>query len=209
MRGIRLVAAVAIAVAAAVVGVRPASADDATVSITGTAVFTYSPSSRSIDVGDRVTWTNNTSATHTVTSDGAGPLDSGDISPSGTYSHTFQKAGTFAYHCQIHSNMHGTIIVSEATTTILTTTTVRPTTTTLRPTTTTARATTTTNTQTTETLALETTTSEETTTTAGQVALKTSKGGTNGAAVAILVLAIGAILGGGGYLLYRLRTGRF
>jgi plastocyanin len=33
--------------------------------------------------------------------------------PSGaTFSFTFTKAGTFAYHCSIHSSMHGTIVVS-------------------------------------------------------------------------------------------------
>ena len=30
------------------------------------------------------------------------------------YSHTFTTAGTFAYHCSIHTSMHGTVVVDPA-----------------------------------------------------------------------------------------------
>jgi plastocyanin len=30
---------------------------------------------------------------------------------SGTYARTFTAAGTINYHCQVHSRMHGTVIV--------------------------------------------------------------------------------------------------
>jgi plastocyanin len=29
-----------------------------------------------------------------------------------TFGHTFATAGTFAYHCKIHSTMHGTVVVT-------------------------------------------------------------------------------------------------
>jgi plastocyanin len=207
--------AAALALAAATFVVRPATADDSNVTIRNDATavpnpYSYSPATAYINLGDRVTWTNVSNVTHTVTSPAGTPLDSGNMSPGATYSHTFVKEGTFPYHCTIHNNMQGSVVVTEAVTTTL-----APATTTTHLVTTSSRATTTSRpttstTATVETIDLDTTTvPEQTTTTAGQVAIKTNNGGTNGAAVAILVLAIGAILGGGGYLLYRLRTGRF
>lgn len=73
--------------------------------------FAFSPSTLTIKVGETVTWTNNDSTSHTVTSDSGNELSSGSISPSQTYSHTFNTAGTFDYHCSIHSSMKGKIIV--------------------------------------------------------------------------------------------------
>jgi amicyanin len=77
--------------------------------------FAFSPDTLTIKVGTTVTWTNRTTAPHTVTSDDGTSFDSGisnPIAPSGgTYSHTFNKAGTFAYHCMIHPVMKAMIIV--------------------------------------------------------------------------------------------------
>ena len=41
-------------------------------------------------------------------------LNSGDIGPGGTYSHTFAATGTFHYHCIHHSPMTGQVVVSAA-----------------------------------------------------------------------------------------------
>ena len=57
-----------------------------------------------------MTWTNNGPSVHTVTADD-GSFDSGNISVGKTFSHTFQTAGTFAYHCTIHPFMKATVIV--------------------------------------------------------------------------------------------------
>ncbi len=46
---------------------------------------------------------------------GAKELNSGDFGPGGTYSHTFNTAGTYHYHCIHHSPMTGTVVVSDAT----------------------------------------------------------------------------------------------
>jgi len=46
---------------------------------------------------------------HTVTFD-AGP-DCGRLSQGATVSRTFSDAGSFAYHCTIHSFMKGTVVV--------------------------------------------------------------------------------------------------
>ena len=77
--------------------------------------FGFNPATITIAVGTTVTWTNTTGAPHTVTSDDGTSFDSGLNTPisasGGTFSFTFTKAGTFAYHCQIHPFMKATIIV--------------------------------------------------------------------------------------------------
>lgn len=80
----------------------------------------FSPSEIEIEVGTTVTWTNGSSATHTVTSgtDGThdGKFDSGDIAPGEEFSYTFEETGTFPYYCIPHVSfgMTGTVTVVEA-----------------------------------------------------------------------------------------------
>lgn len=73
--------------------------------------FAFSPSTLTISSGDTVIWTNMDSMSHTVTSDSGSELSSSTISNGATYSHTFNTAGTYSYHCSIHTTMKGTIIV--------------------------------------------------------------------------------------------------
>jgi plastocyanin len=72
--------------------------------------FAFSPATLNIQVGTMVSWTNNDSTTHTVTSDN-GIFDSGNLAPNATFSYTFNTAGTFAYHCAIHTSMTGKVVV--------------------------------------------------------------------------------------------------
>jgi plastocyanin len=72
--------------------------------------FAFSPSSLTIGVGDRVVWTNNDAAPHTVTADD-GSFTSPDMPTGGTFSYRFTHAGTYSYHCSIHPSMKGTITV--------------------------------------------------------------------------------------------------
>src|SRR5581483_936940 len=72
--------------------------------------FAFAPASLTVKVGTKVTWTNNDSATHTVTAL-QGAFDSGDLPTGQSFSFTFTKAGTYNYHCAIHSSMTATIIV--------------------------------------------------------------------------------------------------
>ncbi|GHO45094.1 cupredoxin domain-containing protein [Ktedonospora formicarum] len=74
------------------------------------AQFAFAPESLTVKVGTKVTWTNNDSATHTVTSD-QGAFDSGALAPGSKFSFTFSKAGTYTYHCSIHPSMTATIVV--------------------------------------------------------------------------------------------------
>jgi len=63
-----------------------------------------------IPAGATVVWVNDDVAEHTVTFDGTEP-GSPTISPGGTFSHRFDKPGTYAYHCTPHPFMKGVVIV--------------------------------------------------------------------------------------------------
>ena len=72
--------------------------------------FAFSPSSTTVSVGSKVTITNNDSSPHRPISDD-NSFDFGQIARGQSASHTFSSAGTFSYHCSIHPEMTGTIIV--------------------------------------------------------------------------------------------------
>lgn len=85
-----------------------ASAATEAVTIKG---FAFDPTSVTVKVGASVTWTNEDSAPHTITSD-KGDWDSGRLVQGGTYTHKFDQAGTYAYKCTIHPTMQGTVVVT-------------------------------------------------------------------------------------------------
>ncbi|MEI7452532.1 MAG: cupredoxin family copper-binding protein [Candidatus Falkowbacteria bacterium] len=70
--------------------------------------FSFSPASLVIKKGTTVTWTNNDSAPHQIKSDS---FSSSVLNNGGTFSFTFNDAGTFSYICSIHTSMKGEIIV--------------------------------------------------------------------------------------------------
>jgi len=90
------------------------SNDNQTATLNGITInianFAFSPNNLNIKVGDKVTWTNNDSVTHHVVSD-TGVFDSGDMSQGQAFNFTFNTAGSYSYHCSIHPEMTGTIIV--------------------------------------------------------------------------------------------------
>lgn len=75
--------------------------------------YMFSPASITVKVGTTVTWTNQDAVSHTVTADtnSTDAPSSMDIAQGKSYSFTFQKAGTFTYHCTPHPYMHGTVVV--------------------------------------------------------------------------------------------------
>lgn len=73
--------------------------------------FAFNPATLTIKIGDSITWTNKDSVRHTVTSDSGSELGSQQFSNGQTYSHTFTQAGTYNYHCALHSSMKAKIIV--------------------------------------------------------------------------------------------------
>jgi plastocyanin len=86
------------------------SQPEATTKVT-IANMSFSPDQITVDKGATVTWTNNDSTAHTVTSDTGTELSSDNIQPGSDYTHTFNQAGTYKYHCSIHPYMTGSVIV--------------------------------------------------------------------------------------------------
>lgn len=75
-----------------------------------------------IEIDNRVQWTNNDTVAHSVTSDDYvdkinGKFDSMDtiglVPPGGTYEFTFTAVGEYDYYCLPHPHMTGTIEVIE------------------------------------------------------------------------------------------------
>ena len=76
----------------------------------------YIPSEITVNLGDTVTWLNDDTAAHTVTSgtiDGGpdGRFDSSLMMPDQSYSFTFEAAGDYDYYCIVHPWMVGKVIV--------------------------------------------------------------------------------------------------
>jgi plastocyanin len=75
--------------------------------------FAFSPAQVRVRPGTKVTWVNCGEAgseAHTSTAD-AGAWSSPLLSPGGTYTREFPNTGAFAYHCQPHPQMKGTVTV--------------------------------------------------------------------------------------------------
>jgi len=75
----------------------------------------YIPSLIVVEKGKQVTWLNEDSAFHSVTSgfyDAPSDLfDSGHLDPFESYTITFDEAGTYDYFCTLHPWMKGQVIV--------------------------------------------------------------------------------------------------
>ncbi|MFG2961109.1 plastocyanin/azurin family copper-binding protein [Streptomyces sp. NPDC048291] len=85
--------------------------------VTGTAVaiknFAFSPATLKVTAGTTVTWTNQDTDAHTVTSTSpGGPLHSAALATHAAYSYTFTKPGTYAYLCTVHPFMTATVEVT-------------------------------------------------------------------------------------------------
>jgi len=72
--------------------------------------FSFQPDVLKVKVGAKVTWTNDDTVAHTVTAD-TNSFASGNLQPGGSFSFTFTRPGTYAYHCSIHPSMHGSVVV--------------------------------------------------------------------------------------------------
>ena len=75
--------------------------------------FAFQPATLTISAGQRVTFQNDDDEAHTVTAtdksfDSAG-LDSGQ-----SWTHTFERPGTYTYFCALHPYMKGKIVVKRA-----------------------------------------------------------------------------------------------
>ena len=75
----------------------------------------YIPSVIVIEKGKQVTWVNEDSAFHSITSGYYGTptelFDSGHLDPFESYTLTFDETGTYDYFCTLHPWMKGQVIV--------------------------------------------------------------------------------------------------
>ncbi len=75
--------------------------------------FAFSPAQISVKTGTKVTWTNEDSALHTITSDTGTILNSATLSQGDSFSFTFTTPGTYSYHCSIHPMMKAVVVVTQ------------------------------------------------------------------------------------------------
>jgi len=73
--------------------------------------FSFKPAHITIKRGTRVRWINKDSTAHTATANNGRSFDSGRLGKGQRYTHTFKSAGKKPYHCEIHTDMKGTITV--------------------------------------------------------------------------------------------------
>ena len=73
----------------------------------------FSPNPVEVKIGETITWINDDSGRHTVTSKD-GVFDSGMMGKGQSFSFTFDKAGEYPYFCEPHPNMVGTVVVTES-----------------------------------------------------------------------------------------------
>ena len=75
--------------------------------------FRYDPEDITVEVDQPVTFLNNDDAPHTATADGEGSFDTGRLEKKDEGELTFDEAGTYAYFCEFHPFMKGSIDVVE------------------------------------------------------------------------------------------------
>ena len=71
--------------------------------------FAFHPHTLRIGRGTKVVFANTDPTAHTATRRGS--FDTGHISPGHSVTVKLRRAGVYAYHCTIHSFMHGKIVV--------------------------------------------------------------------------------------------------
>jgi len=72
----------------------------------------FIPAQLNVAPGTTVTFVNRDSVPHTATSDNK-LFDSGELAPGASYPVVFDGAGTVTYHCKLHPEMRGSIVVGE------------------------------------------------------------------------------------------------
>lgn len=79
-------------------------------------LFQFQPQTVEVPRGTTVVWENGDDTTHEPTSGAPGAIQpTFDVTIAGldaTGSFTFDQPGTYAYFCQLHTSMTGTVVVS-------------------------------------------------------------------------------------------------
>lgn len=72
--------------------------------------YGFWPQEVRLNVGQEVSWRNDDPVDHTATAD-EGAFDTGSLAPNDTGEVVFEQAGVYEYHCSIHPEMQGVVIV--------------------------------------------------------------------------------------------------
>jgi plastocyanin len=96
-----------------------ASLRQADESVTATAANEFDPSTVTISVGEKVTWTNGGGVHNVRFVDGQFEMPPNAVSPPWTVARTFSNTGSYVYYCELHGSaqgvgMAGTVIVNAA-----------------------------------------------------------------------------------------------
>jgi plastocyanin len=73
--------------------------------------FAYAPTPLRIHTGDTVRFVNDDEEPHTVTATDKS-FDSEALDTSGSWTHVFERAGTYSYFCELHPYMKATVVVT-------------------------------------------------------------------------------------------------
>jgi plastocyanin len=73
----------------------------------------FNPPQLNVPPGTTVRFVNNDSVAHTATADN-GLFDTGELPPGYSFDVVLDGAGTVTYHCELHPEMQGSIVVGEA-----------------------------------------------------------------------------------------------
>jgi plastocyanin len=71
----------------------------------------FIPAQLNVAPGTTVTFVNKDTVPHTATADGL--FDSGELAPESSFPVVLEGAGTVTYHCELHPEMQGSIVVGE------------------------------------------------------------------------------------------------
>jgi plastocyanin len=86
------------------------AAEDAEVALVDEGGFAYEPDELTVAAGTSVTWIHEGEAPHTVTAED-GSFASDTLEAGDRFEHTFDEPGSFAYVCDFHPQMQGTVTV--------------------------------------------------------------------------------------------------
>lgn len=74
--------------------------------------YKFEPATLTVPVGTRVIWMNRDDDPHSIVSDDRQFDSSRALDSGGSYAVTFDKPGTYVYHCSLHPFMTGKIVVT-------------------------------------------------------------------------------------------------
>jgi plastocyanin len=116
LRRVTITSVALVAVVGLASGCSSGSSASSASSTTGTSItikdFKFSPTPLTAKVGSSITVTNDDGTDHEL-KENDGSFDTGRFS-SGSKSFTVSKAGTFAYHCDVHTYMTGVIQITDS-----------------------------------------------------------------------------------------------